>query len=70
MMLSKIRSKVYKLVGYKKLFKYSGSRNLVEEFGGVITEVYSNIFIIKMETGGIRSYSYNDLLIKTISIVD
>lgn len=70
MMLSKIRSMISKYVGCNKKFKYSGSRNLVEEFNGVITEVYPNIFIIKMETGSIRSYSYNDLLIGALSIVD
>lgn len=69
MMLSKIRPMVSRYVGLKKKFKYSGSRNLNEEFYGIITEVYPNIFIIKMETGSIRSYSYNDLLIGVLSIV-
>ncbi len=70
MMLSKIRANLLHYVGEKKKFRFNGSRNLVEKFEGIITEVYSNIFIIKMETGGVRSYSYSDLLIGALSIIE
>lgn len=70
MMLSKIKGEVYKQIGRKKKFQYNGSRNLVEEFLGVITETYDNVFLIKMETGSVRCYSYNDLLIGTVVILD
>lgn len=70
MMLSKIKGEIFKQIGMKKKFKYNGSRNLTEEFNGVITEAFTNVFLIKMETGSVRCYSYNDLLIGTIIILN
>ena len=69
-MLSKIKKKLEEYVGQKKKFQFNGSRNLVEEFDGQILALYSNIFVIKLETGSVRSYSYNDLLVGTLSILD
>ncbi|MDO5393731.1 MAG: Veg family protein [Mycoplasmatota bacterium] len=70
MMLSKIKKQLEEYVGQKKKFQFNGSRNLVEEFDGQILALYSNIFVIKLETGSVRSYSYNDLLVGTLSILD
>ena len=47
---------------------YNGSRNKREEYSGIITETYNYIFIIKTCSEEIKSFSYKDILTKTIQI--
>ena len=50
-------------------FKYNGSRNQIEEFDGVIENIYNSIFTIKI--GGqniIKSFSYNDVISECLEI--
>ena len=70
MMLSKVKQSVAKNVGKKKNFIYLGSRNQNEEFCGVISVLYPNVFKIELVNGGVRVYSYNDLLIGSLRIVE
>lgn len=70
MMISKVKEKVRDCLGKKKSFVFNGSRNQVDKFEGTITAMYPGIFIITLETGGVRSYSYSDLLISNLEIID
>ncbi len=70
MMLSKVKQIVVKNGGKKKNFVYYGSRNQNEEFCGVISVLYPNVFKIDLINGGVKVYSYNDLLIGNLKIVD
>ncbi len=56
--------------GKKCSFIFRGSRNQVEEFSGVITEIYPAIFIIKLEEGRVKSFSYSDILINNLKIIN
>jgi len=47
---------------------YYGSRNKKEMFKGVLYKLYRNIFTIRLVTGEIKSFSYIDILTKTIQI--
>lgn len=69
MNIKKIREKIENLKNKKIRFKINGSRNQIEEFEGVITEIYNYIFIV--ETGMIKkSFSYSDILINNLEIID
>lgn len=55
-------------IGCHVVVKYYGSRNKKERYEGVIYRVYHNIFTIKLCGGEIKSFSYIDVLTKTIQI--
>ena len=50
-------------------FVYKCPRNQVEKFGGKITKCYKSIFIIEDDNSIIRSFSYNDFIIKNLKIL-
>ena len=70
MMISKVKDYVRQCMGKRKSFVFNGSRNQIDKFDGVIIRMYPSIFIIKLETGALRSYSYSDLLISNLEIID
>ena len=47
---------------------YYGSRNRKERYEGILYQLYNNVFTIKLPTGEIKSFSYIDILTKTIQI--
>ena len=55
-------------VGSNVVIVYYGSRNRKEKFNGVLYKLYSNIFTIKLYNGEIKSFSYSDILTKTIQM--
>lgn len=55
-------------IGSKMIIIYYGSRNRKERYEGILVKIYYNIFTIKLWNGEIKSFSYNDILTKTIQI--
>lgn len=55
-------------IGSNIVIIYYGSRNRKEIYRGILYRLYSNIFVIKLYSGEIRSFSYVDILTKTIQI--
>ena len=55
-------------IGSKIIIIYYGSRNHREKYRGVLWKVYSNVFIIKLITGEIKSFTYIDILTKNIQL--
>ena len=55
-------------VGSNIVIVYYGSRNRKERFNGILYNLYTNIFTIKLVNGEIKSFSYSDILTKTIQI--
>ena len=51
-------------------FRFRGARNQIEEFEGMITDIYPAIFIIKLNNQKIRSFSYSDVLIDNLKILN
>ena len=47
--------------GMMHSFRFKGTRNQIEEFQGMITDVYPAIFIIKLQDEKIKSFSYTDV---------
>lgn len=64
-----VKSNVEKIKGKKIHFKYNGSRNQIEEFDGIIENTYKSIFTIKTEdSSNIKSFTYNDIINKSLQI--
>lgn len=70
MTINKIKEIVKNNMGVSRKFVFHGSRNQNEEFKGVITAEYPAVFVITLDNGQIRSYSYSDLLISNLEIID
>lgn len=68
MTIKKIKDNIEKNLGNNVKIIYNGSRNKKEEYSGVIKEVYNYIFIVKLDTDEIKSFSYSDVLTNTVEI--
>lgn len=68
-MLERVRKIVATNKDKLNRFIYRGSRNQVDDFVGIIIELYPSIFVIRLLNNQIRSFSYTDLLIKNLEIV-
>lgn len=55
-------------VGSKIVIIYYGSRNKKERSEGILLKLYNNVFTVKTDNNEIKSFSYIDILIKTIQI--
>ena len=68
MNIKMIRRYLRSKVGSKITVVYFGSRNRVEKNSGVLFKIYYNIFSIKLRDGSIKSFSFCDVLTKTVQI--
>lgn len=68
MTIEKIKNNIDSKLGDNVKIIYNGSRNRREEYKGVIAETYNYIFIVKMGTDEIKSFSYRDVLTNTIEV--
>ena len=71
-MIDKIKKEIIEKKGKVLKFKHNGSRNQIEEFNGIIQDIYNYVFTIKVigEREEIKSFSYSDVLINAIEIYD
>ena len=63
-----IRRYLISIIGSRIVVIYNGSRNRREHYVGVLCKVYNNVFIIKLDSGIIKSFNLNDILTKTIQL--
>lgn len=70
MTLDKIKKIVADNKGIIHLFRFKGARNQIDEFQGIITDLYPAIFIITLDNSTVKSFSYSDLLVDNLEIVD
>ena len=70
MTLDKVKEEVIRNKGVLKTFKFKGARNQLLEFDGVITDTYPAIFTIRLSDNQIKSFSYSDVLIENLRIMD
>ena len=70
MTLDKIKEYVASNKGIVHSFIFKGTRNQVDEFQGIITDLYPTIFIITLDNSKVKSFSYSDLLVDSLEIID
>lgn len=68
MTIKKIKENIEKNLGNDVRIVYNGSRNKKEIYNGVIKEIYNYIFIVKLDTDEVKSFSYSDVLTNTVEI--
>lgn len=68
-MIDNIKKVVEKNQGVKCSFRFHGSRNQVDEFHGVIVDLYPAIFTIETENNKIKTFSYSDILTQSLEIL-
>jgi len=54
--------------GKKVKITINGSRNRVEEYDAIITDAYKFIFVVEKEDSSIKSFTYTDILTKSVCI--
>lgn len=69
-MLDNIKKLVNLNKGIQHIFRFNGIRNQNEEFSGRIVGVYPAVFTIELNNKVIRSFSYSDLLINNLEILE
>ena len=68
MNIKNIKRYLFSKLGSNILVIYYGSRNKKELYRGVLWKLYGNIFTIKLSNGELKSFTYIDILTKTIQI--
>lgn len=63
-----IKEKLNNHIGKKIMIKYNLGRNKYEKYHVVIKQLYQNIFLVELENKEIKSFSYSDVITKTIKI--
>lgn len=66
-MIDKIKSQIENLKGKNLKIKVDVGRNKCEEYEGKITDTYKKVWLFKTKND-IKSFSYTDILIKTVII--
>ena len=67
MIIENIKNNVANNLNKPMHFVYTGLRNQVDEFDGVIIKFYNYVFLVKIDGSDvIRSFSYSDVLIGSL----
>ena len=71
MNLDKIKDRVANYKGKTLNFRFNGNRNQIEEISGKIVETYDYIFIVLIaESNFLKSFSYSDVLMKKLIVLN
>ena len=68
MTLENIRQEISSHLGEKVKITCYGARNKTEDFTGLISETYNQIFIIELNSKEKKSICYSDLLTENVKI--
>ncbi len=66
-MIGQIRGKLDEHIGKEVFIQYNLGRNKFEKYKVIIKELYDNVFIVEVKNNK-KSFSYTDVLTKTIKI--
>lgn len=69
MTIDAIKNELNNHVGKEAIIKYNLGRNKFEEYNVVIKKLYNYIFLVEVsKRNEIKSFSYTDIITKTIKI--
>lgn len=68
MNIKRIKNYLKTRIGSNIVVIYYGSRNRKEIYKGILCKLYGNIFTMRLPSGEIKSFSYTDILTKTVQI--
>ena len=55
-------------IGSRIVVVYYGSRNRKEIYKGVLCKLYGSIFTIRLANGDVKSFSYCDIVTRTVKV--
>lgn len=66
---AQIKEQLHQYLGENVTIRYNLGRNKYEQYRVKIKELYNNIFLVQTDIDNqIKSFSYNDIITKTIKI--
>ena len=68
MTIKSIKEDLYNHIGDNALIKCNLGRNKIVEYNVVIKNLYEHIFLVEVDNKYIKSFSYSDIITKTIKI--
>ena len=71
MSIKKVKDELNNHIGEKAVIKCNMGRNKYEKYHVIIKELYNNVFLVETEGNlytQIKSFSYSDIITKTIKI--
>ena len=68
MNMNMVKEHLEKHLGCTAKIKYSLGRNKYERYQVKIKKLYNNVFTVLKDNNEIKSFSYNDVIMKTIKI--
>ena len=71
MSIKKVKDELNNHIGEKAIIKCNMGRNKYEKYNVIIKELYNNVFLVETEGNlytQIKSFSYSDIITKTIKI--
>ena len=67
-MIGQIRGKLNNYIGEEVTIKYNLGRNKYKKYKVTIKELYENVFLVELKNNSKRSFTYTDVITKTIKI--
>ena len=67
-MIGQIRGKLNDYIGEEVTIKYNLGRNKYEKYKVTIKELYENVFLVELNNNCKKSFTYTDVITKTIKI--
>lgn len=71
MTIDEVKQELYNHIGSKVVIKYNLGRNKYEKYEVTIKELYNYVFTVELnneENPEVKSFSYSDVITKTIKI--
>ena len=68
MTIKKIKEELYNHKGKDAVIRCNLGRNKTEKYDVVIKDLYNHVFIVKLKNNELKSFSYSDIITKTIKI--
>ena len=69
MNLNRVREMIKGMMNLPCSFIYNGPRNQIERFDGMIIQCFPSVFLVRTTDCVIKSFTYNDFIIKNIKII-
>ena len=67
-MIGQVRGKLNDYIGEEVTIKYNLGRNKYEKYKVIIKELYENVFLVELNNNSKKSFTYTDVITKTIKI--
>ena len=68
MTIDMIKEKLNNHLGSKITIKYNLGRNKYEKYDVILKEIYNHVFLVQLDNKIVKSFSYSDVISKTIKI--